>query len=240
MTHHSVNLLINVSLQAASLGIAESGTDPSPVGGYRPYRGRGRSIRGYRGAMRGGQFSRASMKLDNRPKRLLVKGVSEDNSKVLHDWFNVGTSLSILGMVILTSLTRLAKWNLSYRLNPATSLFRSKHVLGQNRFVFFSKPCRFYKMTVIQGLSKGSNVPSIGMIQMSWYHGSTPVVPAPRDLRPTHSPFEVSDIAMKEDEGPRLGLPEVEVPRSPHAQDEELITSGWGEEGDGEDGMGML
>lgn len=232
--------MTNISFQAASLGIAETGTEQFPVGGYRPYRGRGRSIRGYRGGMRGGQFSRASMKLDNRPKRLLVKGVSEDNSKVLRDWFNVGTSLLILGMVILTSFTRpLVKWNLSYRLNPATLSFRSKLVLGQNRY-FISNPCRFYRMTVIQGLSKGNNVPSIGTIQIGWYHGSTPVASASRDIHPTLSLFEASDVAMKEDDGPRLGPPEVDVPRSPHAQDEELMTSGWGEEGDGEDGMGML
>lgn len=232
--------MINVSFQAASLGIAESGTESFPVGGFRPYRGRGRGTRGYRGGMRGGQFSRASMKLDNRPKRLLVKGVSEDNSKVLRDWFNVSPSLSIFGIVILTSFTRLlVKWILSYRLNPATLLFRSKLVPGQNRY-FVPNPCMFYRITVIQGLAKGNNVPSIGTIQIGWYHGSTPAVSASRDTRPAPSSFEASDMAMKEDDRTRLGPPEVDAPRSPHAQDEELMTSGWGEEGDGEDGMGML
>lgn len=38
--------------------------------------------------MRGGP-PRASMKLDNRPKKLLVKGVSEENSQALRDWYEV-------------------------------------------------------------------------------------------------------------------------------------------------------
>ena len=29
------------------------------------------------------------MKLDNRPKKLLVKGVGEDSSQALRDWFEV-------------------------------------------------------------------------------------------------------------------------------------------------------
>ena len=38
--------------------------------------------------MRGGSV-RGSMKLDNRPKKLLVKGVHEDGSQALRDWFEV-------------------------------------------------------------------------------------------------------------------------------------------------------
>jgi RNA-binding protein 26 len=64
----------------------------SSSGGYRGYRGRGRGAsRSYfRGGpvMRGGA-ARGSMKLDNRPKKLLVKGVHEDSSQALRDWFEV-------------------------------------------------------------------------------------------------------------------------------------------------------
>lgn len=64
----------------------------SPPGGYRGYRGRGRGAsRSYfRGGpiMRGGPV-RGSMKLDNRPKKLLVKGVHEDGSQALRDWYEV-------------------------------------------------------------------------------------------------------------------------------------------------------
>ena len=65
---------------------------PSSSGGYRGYRGRGRGAsRSYfRGGpvMRGGP-PRGSMKLDNRPKKLLVKGVHEDGSQALRDWYEV-------------------------------------------------------------------------------------------------------------------------------------------------------
>jgi RNA-binding protein 26 len=38
--------------------------------------------------MRGGS-ARASMTLDNRPKKLLVKGVVEDGLQALRDWYEV-------------------------------------------------------------------------------------------------------------------------------------------------------
>lgn len=38
--------------------------------------------------MRGGP-PRPSMKLDNRPKKLLVKGASEDKQQALKDWYEV-------------------------------------------------------------------------------------------------------------------------------------------------------
>ncbi|KAI0343890.1 hypothetical protein BDW22DRAFT_1412548 [Trametopsis cervina] len=76
---------------AASLGIGESAADgaaPYAGSGYRPYRGRGRGggRSFYRGAMRGGP-PRASMKLDNRPKKLLVKGASSDQLQGVRDWY---------------------------------------------------------------------------------------------------------------------------------------------------------
>lgn len=36
-----------------------------------------------------GAPARGSMKLDNRPKKLLVKGVHEDGSQALRDWYEV-------------------------------------------------------------------------------------------------------------------------------------------------------
>lgn len=32
------------------------------------------------------------MKLDNRPKKLLVKGVSEESTQALRDWYEVSSS----------------------------------------------------------------------------------------------------------------------------------------------------
>ncbi|KAI0321124.1 hypothetical protein OF83DRAFT_1161995 [Amylostereum chailletii] len=77
--------LARLKAEAASLGI-----DPNRPEGptsYRPYRGRGRG-RGFRGGMRGGPMpSRGSMKLDNRPKKLLVKDVDADSLQAVRDWF---------------------------------------------------------------------------------------------------------------------------------------------------------
>jgi len=74
--------------EAASLGIPETTPEVSYGAPYRGYRGRGRGARGafYRGAPRGGP-PRASMKLDNRPRKLLVKGVREDSLQALRDWY---------------------------------------------------------------------------------------------------------------------------------------------------------
>ncbi|KAF8887920.1 hypothetical protein CPB84DRAFT_1837655 [Gymnopilus junonius] len=79
--------LEKLKAEAASLGLDSA--LPSTSAPYRGYRGRGRGGPGryFRGApMRGGP-PRGSMKLDNRPKKLLVKGVSEDNSQALRDWY---------------------------------------------------------------------------------------------------------------------------------------------------------
>ncbi|KAG1749685.1 uncharacterized protein EDB91DRAFT_1046474 [Suillus paluster] len=74
--------------EAASLGISETSAETSYGAPYRGFRGRGRGARGafYRGAPRGGP-PRASMKLDNRPRKLLVKGVREDSLQALRDWY---------------------------------------------------------------------------------------------------------------------------------------------------------
>ncbi|KAI0690701.1 hypothetical protein BC835DRAFT_1280552 [Cytidiella melzeri] len=81
--------LAKLKAEAASLGIGET-SDSVPVfagSGYRPYRGRGRGARSfYRGAMRGGP-PRASMKLDNRPKKLLVKGASSEQVQSVREWY---------------------------------------------------------------------------------------------------------------------------------------------------------
>jgi RNA-binding protein 26 len=57
---------------------------------YRPYRGRGRVARSYyRGASLRGGAPRASMKLDNRSKTLLLKGVNNDSVQAVRDWYEV-------------------------------------------------------------------------------------------------------------------------------------------------------
>lgn len=74
--------------QAANLGLPEA----SASTGYRPYRGRGRP---FRGSFCGAPPNRASMKLDNRPKKLIIKGASSEHQQALHDWFEVGFFSSV-------------------------------------------------------------------------------------------------------------------------------------------------
>jgi RNA-binding protein 26 len=87
--------LERLKAEAMSLGL-DSALPSSSGGAYRGYRGRGRGgPRGgyFRGAgVRGGP-PRASMKLDNRPKKLLVKGVGEEHLQTLRDWYEVCNSL---------------------------------------------------------------------------------------------------------------------------------------------------
>ncbi|CAK5279976.1 unnamed protein product [Mycena citricolor] len=86
--------LERLKAEAASLGLSETGHDGSWNGAYRPYRGRGRGGRSYyRGAARGGP-PRGSMKLDNRPKTLVVKGAKEDSLQSVRDWFETTGQVS--------------------------------------------------------------------------------------------------------------------------------------------------
>ena len=79
------------------------------------------------------------MKLDNRPKKLLVKGVADAGVQAVRDWFEVRyQSLRVVkvntdkmlnrqqGRLIPSTLRRTAIWWL-----------RSRHVQQRNRFVFF-------------------------------------------------------------------------------------------------------
>ncbi|KAI0670098.1 hypothetical protein C8Q78DRAFT_167784 [Trametes maxima] len=77
--------LEKLKAEAASLGITDVSEAPAyPGTTYRPYRGRGRGRSFYRGAMRGGP---RSMKLDLRPKKLLVKGAPTESLQAVRDWY---------------------------------------------------------------------------------------------------------------------------------------------------------
>lgn len=86
-----------------------------------------------------------------------------------------------------------------------------------------------------QGLAKGSNVPTIGVVQTTWYTGQPPV-PATVPKAPPNVPSEPPDMVVAETSLSRSP----EIAHSPRPHDEEVVASGWGEDGDGEDGMGML
>lgn len=82
-------------------------------------------------------------------------------------------------------------------------------------------------------------MPTIGPIQITWYSGkATGAAPVSKVIPSKPVPLDTPDVAMKEASRPRS--PEPNTLHSPHVQEEEVIASGWGEDGDGEDGMGML
>ncbi|KAJ6574850.1 hypothetical protein B0H19DRAFT_1126037 [Mycena capillaripes] len=105
--------LERLKVEAASLGLSDAGAETSWGGSYRGYRGRGRGSRSYyRGAgpARGGP-PRASMKLDNRPKKLVVKGAKEDSTQAVRDWYETTGQLESLttvenGDILVTFRTR--------------------------------------------------------------------------------------------------------------------------------------
>ncbi|KAI5123583.1 hypothetical protein M0805_003401 [Coniferiporia weirii] len=89
--------LAKLQAEASALGITDNSYQPHTPS-YRGYRGRGRGRASYRGAMRGGP-PRASMKLDNRTKSLLVKGVSSHDPEVVQavrSWYEGGGQLASL------------------------------------------------------------------------------------------------------------------------------------------------
>ncbi|KAF8078389.1 hypothetical protein FPV67DRAFT_1571260 [Lyophyllum atratum] len=194
--------LERLKAEAASLGISEAATEPSYGGSYRPYRGRGRGSRGYRGGMRGGPPPRASMKLDNRPKKLLVKGVREEGVQALRDWFET------------------------------TGQMESLETTGSGDIIVAFRN----RAAAEQGLAKGNDVPTVGSVQVTWYTGKVPGPTPTKTASPVAAQSDTPDAVMKEP--PRPHSPE--PLHSPHGQEEEVIASGWGEDGDGEDGMGML
>ena len=93
-----------------------------------PYRGRGRGRgRGfYRGAARGGSV-RASMKLDNRPKKLLVQDIGSDSIQAVRDWYEAGGQVDAFetlenGDVVVTFRTRAAAEQVSQNVVPVRSV----------------------------------------------------------------------------------------------------------------------
>ncbi|PBL00824.1 hypothetical protein ARMGADRAFT_983224 [Armillaria gallica] len=194
--------LERLKAEAASLGLADA--EPNYSGSHRPYRGRGRGAPRsyYRGAARG--VGRPSMKLDNRPKRLLVRGVSSEKLQALRDWYEAN------GQVDSISTLEDGDVVVSFRTRAAAE----------------------------QGLAKGSSIPTVGDVHLSW-HTET----LPPSSSATVAPAVESNTPLQETPGPRdihspAPEPDTESKGSPTAQEEEVIASGWG--GDGEDGMGMF
>jgi RNA-binding protein 26 len=83
----------------------------------------------------------------------------------------------------------------------------------------------------IQGLSKGTKIPPLGQVQVSWFTGHLPSNPQQETQPALSNSTEDKDQAHSPLHG---------EPLSPHIQEEEVVASGWGGTGDDGDGMGML
>ncbi|KAL4069370.1 hypothetical protein J3A83DRAFT_3542163 [Scleroderma citrinum] len=180
--------------EAASLGISEHSYGPGTPRVYRPYRGRGRGGRSFiRGGVRGGP-PRGSMKLDNRPRQLLIKGVSEDAAPAIQSWYET------------------------------TGQLESVRGEGGNVVAGFRT-----RAAAEQALAKGSDIPSVGTVQITWH---TSQQSSAGSQAPT-----VPSSQSKTADDQRSSPPSRHIPLSPRHQEEEVVASGWGD-GD-EDGMGF-
>jgi len=77
--------------EASALGISDTSAPAYGSSSFRGYRGRGRGRGFFRGAMRGGP-PRSSMKLDNRTKSLVVKGVKAqdpESVQAVRGWYEL-------------------------------------------------------------------------------------------------------------------------------------------------------
>lgn len=89
----------------------------------------------------------------------------------------------------------------------------------------------------MQGLAKGSNISTVGAVQLSWWTGkpagTASVAPTAKKL--TTTTYVTTESSNTEHERPHSpGISHT------HLQEEEIVASGWGSDGDDGDGMGML
>ncbi|TDL28563.1 hypothetical protein BD410DRAFT_230929 [Rickenella mellea] len=179
--------------EAEALGISDTSSSGHPhQSSYRPYRGRGRGRGSFRGAMRGGP-PRVSMKLDNRPKSLLVKGMQAHDADALQavrSWFEAGGQVESLAVnedegILVT--------------------FKSRNAAEQ-------------------AMAKGSTIPSVGAVKLTWHAGASTARSIPIDISAQRNVTKESGVTG-------------ERPPSPHPEDASEVV-GWGN-GE-EDGMGMF
>ena len=150
------------------------------------------------------------MKLDNRPKKLLVKDVGSDGVQAVREWYEAGGQVDAVetlenGDVVVT--------------------FRTRAAAEQVRCSYFVCESDSYPL---QGLAKGTNIPPSGQKQISWYLGSlrsTSAAGATTALSKSTPDFSNDEYGREHSS--------IDAPN-----DEEPAVSGWG--GDEEDGMGML
>ncbi|KZT06782.1 uncharacterized protein LAESUDRAFT_725544 [Laetiporus sulphureus 93-53] len=193
--------LAKLKAEAASLGITDVSDGAYSSGTtYRPYRarGRGRGMRGgYRGFMRGGP-PRGSMKLDLRPKTLLVKNVGAGAEQAVREWYET------MGQVESVDTTDDGDVLVAFRSRAAAE----------------------------QGLAKGTNIPSIGQVRISWHNNQQTGAAAQKtSLQLPEGSSPVEDRMVTEDRPPSPA-------ETDEAQYQEESAPAWA--GDDADGFRML
>jgi RNA-binding protein 26 len=85
-------------------------------------------------------------------------------------------------------------------------------------------------LNVSQGFAKGTNVPTVGQVQVSW-HTDQPSISRQQSQQPPTLVTGKTEV--------KVANPTPSATHDAHGvQEEEAVASGWGD--DGEDGMGML
>ena len=96
------------------------------------------------------------------------------------------------------------------------------------------RPCSFFNNSIsFQALTKGSDIPSVGLVQVAWH---TSQQSNANSQAPTVSSSQSGHTGKNADE-PRSSSPPRHTLLPPRPQEEEVVASGWGD-GD-EDGMGF-
>ena len=165
------------------------------------------------------------MKLDNRPKKLLVKGVDEGHTQALRDWYEV--------RVVPLSIP-IRDCSCCYGCFQTTGQLDNVDLADNSSgayIVSFKS-----RSAAEQGLAKGSNIPLIGSVQISWFTG--------KEGTSTSGGVATISPTTKTDSGPSadgvVGARKAGASSTQDMQEEEIVASGWGGDGDEGDGMGML
>lgn len=170
--------------------------------------------------MRGGPV-RGSMKLDNRPKKLLVKGVHEDGSQALRDWYETTGQLESVESTEFED----GAYLVSFKSRAAAEQGLAK---GANIPIVGAVQISWYT---------GGKITTNGGTTSTPVHTAVSK-PTTTATKPTGSGM----TGVVENNGSnKIGSDRAPTPDIHHLrlQEEEIIASGWGGDGD-EDGMGML
>jgi len=141
------------------------------------------------------------MKLDNRPKKLHIKGVREDAIPTLREWYEAPGQLDSVDSV---------------GDDEALVGFRTRAAAEQ-------------------ALAKGSDIPSVGVVQISW-HATSQTLPSSQILAASTSQPNIAENGSEVAHPP--SSPILQERSSALRLEEEIIASGWGDGGD-EDDMGF-